>query len=280
MNVILDGVWSEIDRVVKPGSIVCINIGDATRTLNKSFSIYPSSVRILKFFYDRDYYTLPEILWRKQVNAPNKYMGSGMLPVGAYVTLEHEYILILRKGLKRREFKSEEEKNNRRESAFFWEERNTWFSDVWFDVKGTKQNLLNDNLRDRSAAYPFELPYRLINMFSVKGDTILDPYLGTGTTTLAAAVSGRNSVGIEVVKEFKNTIEHRLSDVVNFSNKVVDDRLQAHEVFVEARKSTGKDFKYINKTYNFPVVSKQEVEIKFDSISKIDFMENNSYSIG
>ena len=100
-------------------------------------------------------------------------MGSGMMPPGAYVTLEHEYVLVLRKGNKR-EFGTAEEKKNRRESCFFWEERNLWFSDVWMDLKGTTQNLIEDSARNRSAAYPFELPYRIITMFSVKGDTILD----------------------------------------------------------------------------------------------------------
>lgn len=64
-------------------------------------------------------------------------MGSGMLPAGAYVTLEHEYILIIRKGGKR-EFKNDPEKTNRRQSAIFWEERNIFFSDIRFDIKGSR----------------------------------------------------------------------------------------------------------------------------------------------
>ena len=65
-------------------------------------------------------------------------MGSGVSPVGAYVTLEHEYILIARKG-DRRVFPNEKEKKKRRESALFWEERNIWYSDVWTDLTGTGQ---------------------------------------------------------------------------------------------------------------------------------------------
>ena len=137
---------------------------------------------------------LPDILWRKQTNAPNKFMGSGMLPVGAYVTYEHEYILVLRKG-RRRTFTTAAEKAKRRESAFFWEERNVWFSDVWLDVKGTSQGLVDAPTRERSAAFPFELAYRLICMFSVKEDWVLDPFAGTGTTLAAALTAGRNSVG-------------------------------------------------------------------------------------
>ena len=103
-----------------------------------------------------------------------------MYPGGAYVTLEHEYILILRKNGKRK-FTTQPEKQNRRESAYFWEERNIWFSDIW-DLKGIRQDIQQKDIRTRSAAFPFELAYRLINMYSVFGDTILDPFLGTGTT--------------------------------------------------------------------------------------------------
>ena len=64
----------------------------------------------------------------------------------------------------------------------FGEERNIWYSDIWTDIKGTEQKLANTTSRLRSAAFPFDLAYRLINMYSVKGDVILDPFLGTGTT--------------------------------------------------------------------------------------------------
>ena len=137
---------------------------------------------------------------------PNKFMGSGMLPAGAYATLEHEYILILRKGNKR-EFKSKEDKLRRQQSAFFWEERNVWFSDIWEDLKGTKQNNIDKHIRERSGAYPFELPYRIINMFSLRGDTVLDPFLGTGTTTLACMATARNSIGYEVNPNFKEHLQ-------------------------------------------------------------------------
>src|SRR5690554_4953442 len=179
MHIELDKVWSECYRVLKDGGFACINIGDATRTLNGNFALYSNHSRIIKSFLKLGFNNLPNILWRKQTNAPNKFMGSGMLPAGAYVTLEHEWILIFRKGDKR-VFKSELEKLERRKSAYFWEERNVWFSDIW-DFKGVKQRLENTNGRERSAAFPIELPYRLINMFSLRNDTILDPFVGTGT---------------------------------------------------------------------------------------------------
>ena len=172
MNEELDRIWHEVFRILKYGGLACINIGDATRTVGNNFMLYSNHSRILTQMLKTGFSALPEILWRKQTNAPNKFMGSGMLPAGAYVTLEHEYILILRKGPKR-VFKSSQEKQKRKESAVFWEERNTWYSDIWLDIKGTTQNLKPKDVRDRSAAFPFEIPYRLINMYSIKGDTVL-----------------------------------------------------------------------------------------------------------
>lgn len=96
------------------------------------------------------------------------------------------------------------------ESAYFWEERNRWFSDIWVDLKGVKQSLSNSKLRDRSAAYPFELAYRLISMFSIKEDSVLDPFLGTDTTTLAAISSQRNSIGVELDSTLQNHIINKI----------------------------------------------------------------------
>lgn len=139
MHLELDKVWKEVERVLIPGGFACINIGDATRTINGNFSLYPNHSRIIAAFLKLGFSNLPNILWRKQTNAPNKFMGSGMLPSGAYVTLEHEWILIFRKGGKR-QFKSDIQKLRRKESSFFWEERNIWFSDLW-DLKGQNKRL-------------------------------------------------------------------------------------------------------------------------------------------
>ena len=92
----LDVVWKECYRVVKDGGFICINIGDATRTIDGEFRLYNNHSRITQYCTSLGLTNLPNIIWRKQTNAPNKFMGSGMLPCGAYITLEHEYILIFR----------------------------------------------------------------------------------------------------------------------------------------------------------------------------------------
>jgi len=269
----LDKVWSEVYRVLKEGGFACINIGDATRTINKQFQLYNSHSRILKKCIELGFKTFPSIIWNKQTNAPNKFMGSGMLPIGAYVTLEHEYILILRKG-NRREYKSEEEKENRRESAFFWEERNKWFSDLWNGLKGTKQKLNNTELRKRSGAYPFELAYRLINMFTMKGDLVLDPFLGTATTTIASLCSERNSIGFEIDKKFSPLISERILDCKEDINEYIEKRINNHLDFVKEREKVKGELKYTNENHNFPIMTRQELGIKIRKLKSINKKDN------
>ena len=278
MHKILDPVWDELFRVLKAGRFACINIGDATRKIRDDFCLYPNHARILNYLLDIGFSALPDILWRKQTNAPNKFMGSGMLPAGAYVTLEHEYILIVRKGSKR-EFKTENEKENRRESALFWEERNSWYSDIWTDIKGTEQKLSNTPSRLRSAAFPFDLVYRLINMYSVKGDVVLDPFLGTGTTIAAAMTSGRNSVGVEIDKGFQGAISPIARHIVDFSNDYLHDRLIRHFEFVENRIQNSKPLKYTNKHYGCPVVTSQEQLILLNDLTGIQARGDNIFEV-
>jgi DNA modification methylase len=268
MHIELDRVWKEVYRVLKPGGFVCINIGDATRTLDNEFRLYSNHSRILQTFSDLGFNVLPEIIWRKQTNAPNKFMGSGMLPAGAYVTLEHEFILIFRKGGKR-QFETPEEKLNRRESSYFYEERNLWFSDVWQDLKGTQQRNNCHRARRRSGAFPFELPYRLINMFSVKGDTVLDPFSGTGTTMLAAMAATRSSIGFEIDSRFKEHLISRFAKVLNLANEQIGSRLIRHLLFADKVNQKGKPLGYDAKYYEFKVMTKQERELVFDKLSEI-----------
>ena len=275
---ILDAVWDEVFRVLKNGRFACINIGDATRKVRDDFCLYPNHARVLTHLLNIGFSALPDILWRKQANTPNKFMGSGMLPAGAYVTLEHEYILIVRKGSKR-EFKTEVEKENRRESALFWEERNVWYSDVWSDIKGTEQKLSKATSRSRSGAFPFDLAYRLINMYAVKGDTVLDPFLGTGTTVTAAMASGRNSIGVEIDKSFQHILSPMAHYIVDFSNDYLQDRLLRHLVFVENRTQNSGPLKYRNKHYSFPVVTSQEQSILFNSLKEVQACSDNIFEI-
>lgn len=277
MHCELDAVWTECYRILQDGGFICINIGDATRNINKEFQLFSNHARILKKLIESGFQILPEILWRKQTNAPNKFMGSGMLPAGAYVTLEHEYVLIARKGSKR-QFKTDKDKALRQQSAYFWEERNIWFSDIW-DFKGVNQRLRNDNLREKSAAFPFELAYRLINMYSTKQDTVVDPFVGTGTTILAGMISERNTIGIEISDTFKELITERLLTGKDDLNSLIVQRIEQHNDFIQKRKQNEKEIKYTNLNHNFPVVTKQEEKIILNKIKSIENVAENEFHV-
>ncbi|MEE4357644.1 MAG: site-specific DNA-methyltransferase [Desulfococcaceae bacterium] len=277
----LDAVWTEVCRVLKKGGFACINIGDATRTVGGDFALYPNHARIISRMQALGMTFLPEILWRKQTNAPNKFMGAGMLPAGAYVTLEHEYILIFRKGGKR-EFTTAAEKKQRRQSAFFWEERNTWFSDVWMDIKGSGQDIPAPsdefrNMRKRSGAFPFEIPFRLIHMYSLQGDTVLDPFLGCGTTLSAAIVSCRNSVGYELEKGFGPLISAACENLLPFARQRIDSRMENHREFLKKREAEKGKLKYMNVHFHLRVMTAQEQDLLFYEAVQIKKCGENKY---
>jgi site-specific DNA-methyltransferase (cytosine-N4-specific) len=266
MHDALDTVWAELERVLAPGGIACINVGDATRTVDGQFQLWPNHTEIATRMRDQGFSCLPEILWRKPTNSPSKFMGSGTLPPNAYPTLEHEHLLVFRNGALR-EFPPGDDR--RYESAYFWEERNEWFSDCW-EILGADQRLAaDDGARDRSAAYPLEIPLRLIRMFSTYGDCVLDPFLGTGTTTIAAMAAGRDSVGYELDPTFAEAIDGSVERVPALSERIVDDRLDAHREFVERRRADGDPPGYDAENYDFPVTTKNERRIQLYTVADV-----------
>jgi len=228
MHDALAPVWAELARVLAPGGIAAVNVGDAARRVDEEYRLYPNRDRVVRALTDAGLSPLPDIVWRKPANASADFMGSGTLPPNAYVTLEHEHVLLFRNG-DLREFPPNDDA--RYESAFLWEERNEWFSDLWTDLRGVDQTLDGD-ARERSAAFPFGLPYRLVAMFSTYGDTVLDPFWGTGTTALAALVAGRSSVGHELDASLVEAFADRAAAAPERSRSVAADRLAAHRAFV------------------------------------------------
>ena len=189
-------VWAETYRVLVGGGIACINIGDATRSINGKFQLFPNHSRITEMCEKIGFTTLPYILWKKPTTKPmykgkGAFLGSGFLPPNAYVTLDCEFVLLFRKGRLR---KFQPKDLLRYESAFTKKQRDEWFSQIW-SFKGTRQTV--SELERRTAAYPEEIAARLIRMFSIKGETVLDPFLGSGTTVKVAIENERNSIGYE-----------------------------------------------------------------------------------
>ncbi|HVM45671.1 MAG TPA: site-specific DNA-methyltransferase, partial [Candidatus Thermoplasmatota archaeon] len=184
-------VWDECARVLVPGGIAAINVGDATRTLEGDFRLYPNHVEVTRACVAAGLSPLVPILWKKPTNKPNAFLGSGFLPPNAYVTLDCEFILLFRKGPAR---KLPPKDLLRYASEMTKAERDAWFTQVW-ETRGAGQT--TDELVRRTAAFPEEVPMRLVRMFSLLGETVLDPFAGTGTTLRVAAAEGRRALGFE-----------------------------------------------------------------------------------
>ena len=209
MHDYLAKVWAETYRVLVDGGIACINIGDATRRVNGKFQLFPNHSRITELCEKIGFTTLPYILWKKPTNKPSykgkgAFLGSGFLPPNAYVTLDCEFILLFRKG-NLRKFPPKDQ--TRYESVFTKSQRDEWFSQIW-TLKGTRQTV--DEIERRTAAYPDEIADRLIKMFSIKGDTVLDPFLGSGTTAKMALKNDRSSVGYEIDKNLLEVVTKKM----------------------------------------------------------------------
>lgn len=281
MHQTLDQVWERLADAVVDGGFVCINIGDATRTIDGDFQAFPNTARIIETFRDLGFHVLPRIYWQKPTNSPTSFMGSGTLPPNAYPKLEHEHILIFRNG-SAKEFEPRDAV--RYESAYFYEERNKWFSDHWTDVHGVQQAFEDatdspagpgadqeqSEHRDRTAAFPIVLPYRLINMFSVYGDVVYDPFAGTGTTTVAAMLTGRHSVGVEIDSAVAGVLDERVQQVPASSQAVINDRIERHQAYLQERAAAGNPASYQAHQYPFDVVTQQEQDIQFYEVTDVE----------
>jgi site-specific DNA-methyltransferase (cytosine-N4-specific) len=207
MHCCLEKVWKECYRVLVNGGILVINIGDAYRKVypQTSFQKFWNSAKTVQICERLGFISLPSVLWKKITNRPNAYLGSGFVPTSPYISEDCEHILIFRKG-SIRQFPPKDLK--RQQSAFTRQQRDLYCSQVWSGIQGIKQT--TDGYSERTAAFPEEIPKRIITLYSIIGDLILDPFAGTGTTLKVAKDLGRDSVGYEIVKELEPIIRKKL----------------------------------------------------------------------
>ena len=116
-------------------------------------------------------------------------------------------------------------------------------------------------------------------MFSIKGDVVLDPFLGLGTTMFAAMAANRNSIGYEMDPAFEDLIKSKLSRVIDLSNTRIRERLKGHRLFIENRYADGKTIKHMNKHYQFPVMTKQETELLINELKEVKQLKEDSFEV-
>lgn len=192
----LGRVWSRcFDSLVPGGRLICV-VGDvclSRRKNNGRHTVIPLHASIQEQCRRIGFDNLAPIIWHKIANAAYEVQGGGAGFLGkpyepnAVIKNDIEYILMLRKPGGYRKPSSA----SRLLSVIGEADHRQWFQQIWTGLTGA-------STRDHPAPYPFELARRLIRMFSFVGDTVLDPFMGTGTTMTAAGKSGRSSIGVEV----------------------------------------------------------------------------------
>lgn len=192
----LNLVWNECNRVLTPGCRICINIGDqfARAVYYGRYKVIPIRTEIIKFCEAIGLDYMGAIIWQKVTTTNTTggatIMGSFPYPRNGILKLDYEFILIFKKlGEAQKPLACVKE-----QAKLTTEEWNQYFAGHW-NFPGEKQE-------GHIARFPVELPHRLIRMFSFPGETVLDPFAGSGTTSIAAARLARNSIGFEINPEF------------------------------------------------------------------------------
>jgi len=239
----LNLVWNGCHRVLENGCRLCINIGDqfARAVYYGRYKVIPIRTEIIKFCEIIGFDYMGSIIWQKTTTMNTTggatIMGSFPYPRNGILKLDYEFILIFKKQGQSPKI----DREIKEKSKLTKEEWNEYFQGHW-NFSGARQD-------GHIAMFPEELPKRLIKMFSFVGDTVLDPFLGSGTTSLAAKNLERNSVGYEINSNF----------ISNIKNKVETN--SANAIFTYAKQDS--------KKYNFSEMVKNQAYL-FKDPHKLD----------
>ena len=201
----LNLVWKECYRTLHNGCRLCVNIGDqfARAVYYGRYKVIPIREEIIKFCETIGFDYMGAIIWQKittsNTSGGGVHMGSYPYPRNGILKLDYEFILIFKK-LGEAPKPTPKQKEESKMTADEW---NTFFAGHW-NFPGARQE-------GHIAMFPEELPRRLIKMFSFLGETVLDPFLGSGTSSLAAKNCKRNSVGYEINPDFIPVIKRKLN---------------------------------------------------------------------
>lgn len=235
----LNLVWNECHRILHKGCRLCINIGDqfARSVYYGRYKVIPIRTEIIKFCETVGFDYMGAIIWQKVTTCHTTggatVMGSFPYPRNGILKLDYEFILIFKKYGRSPRIN----KDIKEQSKLTKDEWNQYFTGHW-NFPGEKQD-------KHLAMFPKELPRRLIKMFSFVGDTILDPFLGSGTTSLAARNMNRNSIGYEINDDFLPIIENKLE-------------IKQSNIFQDAK---------------FKIIKQRELELNFEEeIKKLPYI--------
>ena len=247
----LNIVWQQCHRVLPNGCRLCVNIGDqfARSVYYGRYKVIPIRTEIIKFCETIGFDYMGAIIWQKVTTCNTTggatIMGSFPYPRNGILKIDYEFILIFKKyGTAPAAADDVKEK-----SKMTIDEWNQFFAGHW-NIPGEKQD-------KHIAMFPEEIPTRLIKMFSFVNDTVLDPFLGSGTTSLAARKLERNSIGYEVNPDFLPVIKEKLG---------IEHRKLFEEAKFEIINQNKQKIDYKEKIKQMPYVF--EDSVKFDK--KID----------
>jgi len=213
----LYSVWKECFRILKPGRRFCLNIGDqfARAIIYGRYKVIPLHAEFISQCEDIGFDYMGSIIWQKKTTMNTTggatIMGSYPYPPNGIVEIDYEYILIFKKPGNGEKI----DKSIKEQSALTKEEWKKYFYGHWY-FGGARQI-------EHEAMFPDELPKRLIKMFSFVGDTVLDPFLGSGTVVKAAIDLDRRSIGYEINEEYINVIEEKIGlkeSLLSYTNEI------------------------------------------------------------
>jgi DNA modification methylase len=202
-------VWEECFRVLRNGGRFCLNIGDqfARSVIYGKYKVIPIHAEFILQCEKIGFDFMGSIIWQKKTTMNTtggaSIMGSYPYPPNGMVEIDYEFILIFKKPGPSKKVSKEIKEI----SKLTKEEWKQYFSGHWY-FRGARQI-------EHEAMFPEELPKRLIKMFSFKGDTVLDPFLGSGTTISVALELNRNGIGYEINRNFLKLIKNKIKEKEN-----------------------------------------------------------------
>jgi len=211
-------VWKECYRIIKPGRRLCINIGDqfARSIIYGRYKIIPLHAEFITQCENIGFDYMGSIIWQKKTTMNTtggaNVMGSYPYPPNGMIEIDYEFILIFKRPGKSKKV-SMDIKGKSKLAKEEWKE---YFYGHWY-FGGVRQ-------MEHEAMFPEELPRRLIKMYTFVGDTVLDPFLGSGTTIKAALDLGRNGIGYEINEDFLGVIKEKIGlkqSLLQFNDDII-----------------------------------------------------------